>query len=88
MHKLQTLEINQDLEIYHLPSNLGMIPSLALTKINITTENITMTAVEDLLEQVNHLTARSTHVTVKSKKLRRISVKILTNVNNLVKEEI
>jgi hypothetical protein len=49
MQKLQSLEINQDLEIYPLPSSLGLIPSTALAKINITTENITMTAVEDLL---------------------------------------
>ena len=88
MHKLQSLEINQDLEIYPLPNSLGRIPSLSLAKINITTENITKTAIEDILEQVNHLSARSTHVTIKSKKLKRIPVKILTNVNNLVNEEI
>ncbi len=88
MHKLQSLEINQDLEIYPLPNSLGRIPSLALAKINITTENITKTAIEDILEQVNHLSARSTHVIVKSKKFKQIPLKILLNVNNLVEEKI
>jgi hypothetical protein len=88
MHNLELLEINQDLEKYPLPNSLGLIPSQCLTKINITTEIITMTGVEYLLEQVNYLKAKSTYVSVKSEKLKGIRMNFYTNTSKLVKKEI
>ena len=50
MQKLRSLEISH--EKYPVLSNMGVIPSTDLTKISITTETFSVSAVEDLLEQV------------------------------------
>ncbi len=88
MQKLQSLEITQDIEKNPLPRQIGLIPSEDLRKININSEIISVTALENLLEQVNQLKANSTYVTVKSKRVKGVQLKFYSNTSKLVKKEI
>lgn len=88
MNKLQSLEITQDFEKNPLPNTLGLIPSADFKKISITSETISVTAVEDLLEQVHKLRAKSTYVTVKSKRVKGVRLSFYTNSSKIVKDEI
>ncbi len=57
MEELQSLEITQDIEKHPMTSNLGLIPSLDLKIISISSDSISINAVEDIVAQTKTLEA-------------------------------
>jgi hypothetical protein len=90
LESLVKLEIHQSmtLELACLQKKIEIIPSLSLSKIEITSGEVNLQTIEDLLEQCTKLNSLTTYFQVRVRRLRGFHIAAIANMQEVVKREL